>query len=268
MLTEMRDAVLGFTTRKLVNLARRAIDHPTWLRETARSRIRARLDHRRPFSLTDHYRYLGTAEETVTTAYGISAERFGELSARVQVPRRDDGDRWSGGADLLTLAGVVVLLTRPQTVVETGVALGFTSAVILAALEENGGGQLHSVDLPPLEVDPTFVGQVVPQQLRGRWSLRLGPTRTVLPALTRAIAPIDLFVHDSDHSYAGQIEDYRFAWPSLVAGGTFISDDIGNAAFLDFAAEVGEQPYLVGSRAHGAAVGLLVKGRGHLPRIP
>ena len=199
----------------------------------------------------------------MTAVYGISSERFAQLSARVRIPCRDESHPWSGGIDLLTLTGVVVLLTRPQSVVETGVAMGFTSAVILAALQDNASGALHSVDLPPLQVDPgSFTGQVVPSELRARWSLTLGPTRTVLPALTPSVAPIDLFVHDSDHSYAGQLEDYRLAWPDIAPGATLISDDVCNAAFLDFAAEVGERPWLVGSAAHNAAVGLLVKSSG------
>ncbi len=248
------------TTRKVVNATRRAIQNPVWLRETLRGKVRARADLKRPFVLAEHHRYLGTVERTVTVAYGISAERFRELSARVRVPVRDE-DNWSGGDDMLTLTGVVVLLARPRSVVETGVAMGFTTAVILAAMEENGEGALHSVDLPPLQVDPdAFIGQVVPLELRSRWSLRVGPTRTVLPVLTPSVAPIDLFVHDSDHSYAGQLEDYRLAWPDIAAGGTLISDDVCNPAFIDFAAEVGERPWLIGSGEHDAAVGLLLKG--------
>lgn len=249
------------STTKVVNAARRAIAHPVWLRETMRGKLRARSDVKKHLSLAAYVGDFESVEHTVMAAYGISSERYKALRGRVRIPERASDDPWSGGAELLELAGVVVLLKRPQIVVETGVAMGFTSAVILAALHENRCGVLHSVDLPPLRVDPdTFVGRVVPNELRDSWSLMFGPTRTVLPTLLRSIGPIDIFVHDSDHSHDGQSEDYRLAWPALARGGTLISDDVCNPAFLDFAAEVAAFPHLIGSPDHDAAVGLLVKG--------
>lgn len=118
----------------------------------------------------------------------------------------------------------MVLLRRPSVVVETGVAMGFSTTVILAAMDDNDAGVLHSIDLPPLQVDAgTFVDEVVPDELRGRWTLHVGPSRILLPGLARKLAPIDLFVHDSEHSYAGQYEDYRQVWPHLACGACLIS---------------------------------------------
>jgi predicted O-methyltransferase YrrM len=246
---------------KPVNAARRAVAHPAWLRETLRGKLRARSDRRKHLSLASHAAEFENVERTITAAYGISSVRYQALCGRLRIPLRLADDMWSAGPELLELTGVVALLRRPQIVVETGVAMGFTSAVILAALDDNGSGLLHSVDLPPLKVDPeTFVGRVVPRELRGRWSLTFGPTRTVLPSLLVSVAPIDMFVHDSDHSYDGQLEDYRLVWPALATGGALISDDVCNPAFLEFAAEVGACPYLIGSHGQDAAVGLLVKG--------
>ncbi|MEJ7786114.1 MAG: class I SAM-dependent methyltransferase [Solirubrobacteraceae bacterium] len=85
------------------------------------------------------------------------------------------------------------------------------------------------------------------------------PSRILLPGLVRKLSPIDLFVHDSDHSYAGQVEEYRQVWPHLERGASLISDDVCNPAFTDFANEVGERPYLIAPQGHSSAVGLLVK---------
>lgn len=230
------------------------------MRETVRGKLRARADRGHAFSLADHTEHLCSVPEAITGAFGVRAHECRSLQARVRIPPAPSGAGWGGGEYILQIIGTVVLLRRPTVVVETGVAMGFTTAVVLAAMEENEVGTLHSIDLPPLQVDATeFVGAVVPSDLRARWTLHVGPSRTLLPALARKLAPIDLFIHDSDHSYAGQSEEYRQAWPHLARGACLISDDVCNHAFTDFAAEVGERPFLIAPPGHPSAVGLLVK---------
>lgn len=246
---------------KLANATRRGIRHPLWLRETVRTKLRARADRDRPaFSPTDHPEHLCSVAEALRDAFGVGAGELRRARAGVRLPPAPDGAVWGGGRDILDLVGSVVLLRRPSIVLETGVAMGFTTAVILAALEDNGAGELHSIDLPPLQVDPAaFVGEVVPEPLRGRWTLHVGPSRTLLGPLARRLAPIDVFVHDSDHSYAAQHEEYLRVWPHLAPGGCLISDDVSNPAFVEFAGQVAERPYLMAPPGHDAAVGLLVK---------
>lgn len=105
----------------------------------------------------------------------------------------------------------VVRLVRPETVVETGVASGKSSALILLALDHNAHGSLTSIDLPnrPGDVLPDGalthtggrdVGWLVPEYLRERWDLRLGDTRSLLPAAIDAVGPVDVFFHDSLHT--------------------------------------------------------------------
>lgn len=167
---------------------------------------------------------------------------------------------WDAKPELLEIVAAVTRIVRPAVVVETGVARGYTTAVTLGAMHANGHGRLHSLDLPPLVVDPDeFVGQVIPDHLRYRWTLTVGPSRQRLPGLVAAVAPIDVFLHDSDHTYESQIEEYQTAWPHLVAGGILISDDIGNRAFTDFAAEVGGTPLIVRKRGKRTGIGLMRK---------
>ena len=252
----------GAASRKLANVARRAIRNPRWLGETIRGKARARSGRNRGFALADRSEHLCSVSEALGDAFGASPEECRSLAARVRVPSAPPGSAWGGGPDILELTGSVVLLRRPLTVVETGVAMGFSTAVILAAMRDNGAGLLHSIDLPPLQVDAaSFVGEAVPQELRDRWTLHVGPARTLLPGLLNELPAIDLFVHDSDHSYAAQFEEYWQAWPQLAVGACLISDDVCNPAFTDFAEEVGERPYLIAPPGHDAAVGLLVKTR-------
>ena len=112
------------------------------------------------------------------------SERFGEVwdatigdltAAGLRVGRAsyggwNDGDRAQAEAIWCLVAHM-----RPTTVVETGVAHGLTSRVILEGLKRNGSGQLWSIDLPA--VDPALTsrdrhsrpgGSPVPLDLCGR----------------------------------------------------------------------------------------------------
>jgi len=109
----------------------------------------------------------------------------------------------------------LVRLLRPRHVVEVGVSSGVSSAYMLEALERVGRGTLHSVDLPKLETRtlsrgrsryPSWAlppgrssGWAVPLPLRGRWDLRLGDKRRVVPLLVEEEFPVDMFVYDVPH---------------------------------------------------------------------
>jgi predicted O-methyltransferase YrrM len=139
----------------------------------------------------------------------------------------------NGTVTLGTLCYLACRYLRPRVVVETGVAYGVTSTYILAALEDNDYGELHSIDLPPLALDAAaHIGYFVPPELRSRWKLNLGPAKKLLPQLLERTKPIDLFVHDSLHTYSHMKWEFEAALSALRPGGMLISDDIdGNRAF-------------------------------------
>ena len=62
------------------------------------------------------------------------------------------GSGYDGGVSLARAAYTAVRHLKPDSVVETGVARGVTSRVVLEALKQNGVGHLWSIDLPPLAV--------------------------------------------------------------------------------------------------------------------
>ena len=78
----------------------------------------------------------------------------------------------------------IVAHVRPARVVETGVAHGLTSRVILEGLDRNGSGHLWSVDLPAVDsaLHPE-IGMAVPDGLRSRWTYVQGTGRERLPHL-------------------------------------------------------------------------------------
>ena len=151
----------------------------------------------------------------------------------------------------------------PSTVVETGVCYGVTSAFLLQALKVNGSGHLHSVDLPPLRKDAElYVGRFVPAELRGLWTLHRGSSRRILPPLLSKLGPIDIFVHDSLHTYRNMQNEFALAWASLRPGAILISDDVaGNAAFLELAARPDvARSVVINEQAKDSLFGVVVKG--------
>jgi len=169
----------------------------------------------------------------------------------------DDGDQG--------LARVVWCLTRhlsAKSVVETGVARGITSRVILEALERNGGGRLCSIDLPAL--DTSFhdeIGAAVPSDLRARWTYLNGTSRRRLPALLNELGEIDLFVHDSSHTTRNLRFELEHTW-SALGKGAIVADDIErNEAFGSFTRERPETPaFVAAADDSGAQFGILLKG--------
>ena len=187
----------------------------------------------------------GDVEAAVTTLLSIpnpldSSPRLIAIQKHIEALRVEKTDGpfppegfHNGTVTLGTLCYLACRYLRPRVVVETGVAYGVTSTYILAALEDNHYGELHSIDLPPLALDATAnVGYFIPPELRARWKLNLGPAKKLLPQVLERMKPIDLFVHDSLHTYSHMKWEFEMALSALRPGGLLISDDIdGNRAF-------------------------------------
>ncbi len=155
---------------------------------------------------------------------------------------------------------------RPEIVVETGVANGLSSSIILKALDENGEGRLYSVDMPYVvegeEDEKTGAvippgrssGWAVPESLKGRWELILGDTFNETPKVLEKVEKIDIFIHDSDHSYEGMMFEFSLAWRHLRKGGVLLADNIDfSDAFSDFSEAKGLKKYRAGD------LGMLIK---------
>lgn len=174
------------------------------------------------------------AEILAEPALGEVEERTRRLLGEI---RASDAfsQRWAADSLLARLCYLACRLTTPETVVETGVAYGVSSAFILRALEQNGRGTLHSVDLPPLRREyERFWGVAVPDGHQERWRLHRGSSRRVLPGLLREAGPVDLFVHDSLHTSRNMRREFEIVWPNLRPGGILLADDVErNSAFAD-----------------------------------
>jgi hypothetical protein len=134
----------------------------------------------------------------------------------------------------------IARLRRPRHIVEVGVSSGVSSAYLLQALDRNGSGTLHSIDRPQLEGHghgprrsdtPSWSipsgqssGWAVPMSLRGRWDLRLGDKRAVIPLLAEELPRVDLVVYDVPHSDRDAAREFRELDRRLSSRGVAIAD--------------------------------------------
>lgn len=146
----------------------------------------------------------------------------------------------NGDFFLARLCYVACRALRPRQVVETGVCYGVTTAFLLQALQENGVGELHSIDLPPLGRSARdFVGILVPAGLRARWNLYRGTSRMVLPQVLKKIGNLNFFLHDSLHTCRNIRRELEMITPYLFGPAVVLSDDIeGNPAFNEWVEKV------------------------------
>jgi predicted O-methyltransferase YrrM len=146
----------------------------------------------------------------------------------LEVGRASYGNWDDGDARLARLVWCLVRHLHPERVVETGVARGFTTATVLTALARNGRGGLWSIDVPPLIesrlADET--GVVVPDDVRGRWTLVRGSSRRRLSDVLRDLGSVDLFLHDSMHTTRNVRFELAAIWPHLAPGGVAVVDDV------------------------------------------
>ncbi|MBZ5659099.1 MAG: class I SAM-dependent methyltransferase [Acidobacteriia bacterium] len=132
-------------------------------------------------------------------------------------------------------------LTRalaPDLVVETGVSSGISSTYLLLACRLNGKGHVYSIDIDNKEylAPGNRIGWIVPDDLKTRWSLLLGDSHVVLPHILSQLAQVDIFIHDSSHTYENMKFEFETSYPYIRPGGLLLSDDTNfNAAFSECA---------------------------------
>ena len=155
------------------------------------------VEPQRRIALIDYREHLLDERTAVLSALGVSEVKYEAAAARFWAPPSDSAAPragWDARQSLQSLVNIAVCLVKPHTMVETGVARGYTTAVALAAMRDNGVGRLYSVDLPALEYEGrAAIGDVIPAEFRSRWELELGPSRTILRSSWHAWRPSTSF---------------------------------------------------------------------------
>ena len=141
---------------------------------------------------------------------------------------------------------LIIRILKPKIIVETGVGTGRSTAFILQALEDNNRGYLYSIDLNPGS------GSAIPDHLKYRWFFILGESRDVLPYLLSLLKRIDIFLHDSSHTYENMTFEFENAWRFLVKGGVLLADNVDwNTAFKDFCIKYNLSPVCLSKKFVG-----------------
>ena len=142
-----------------------------------------------------------------------------------------------GGGGAYRLLYFLTRYLKPDCIVETGVAAGYSTHAFLTAIQNNGKGRLFSSDFPYFRLsDPErYIGVLVEQELKSDWELFIDGDRANLPRILKRADRIDLFHYDSDKSYSGR----RFAVSQIERKmspqAVMIFDDIqDNSHFHDY----------------------------------
>jgi len=142
---------------------------------------------------------------------------------------------------------IICRTKKPEKVFETGVAYGHSSCFILEALYENNKGKLFSIDsiFRPWETKEK-IGSMIPKKLRVNWEINFGESKNNLKKSLDKEKSIDIFLHDSLHTYDNMMFEFETSWKYIKKNGFLLSDDIsGNNAFYDFCKKYNLKPLIL-----------------------
>jgi hypothetical protein len=136
---------------------------------------------------------------------------------------------------------------KPDVVVETGVARGVTSRLVLEAMSLNERGHLWSIDLPHPFCPEVHheTAAAIPGAAHPRWTYVRGSSRRRLPSLLAELGHVDIFVHDSLHTARNMGFEMRAAWAAMPSGGIMLVDDVYNQSFAEFVEHAGKPEAIV-----------------------
>lgn len=120
---------------------------------------------------------------------------------------------------------------KPNVVMETGVEDGFSTAIILNALNLNKKGKLISIEVS------NDVGRLVKNMNVSRWQLRVGPPKVTLKNALSKEKEIDIFIHDSDHRTENIMFELGNAIKKMAKGGYIMCDDVQEENFMKFVSD-------------------------------
>lgn len=143
-----------------------------------------------------------------------------------------------GGGGFYPLIYFVTRYRKPTTILETGVAAGYSSHAFLSALEKNAAqgsqGNLYSSDFPYFRIEnpEKYIGILVPESLKSRWNLFIDGDAKNLPKIMASVNSIDLFHYDSDKRYSGREQAMQYVGPKLSDKAIVIMDDINDNRYF------------------------------------
>lgn len=160
-----------------------------------------------------------------------------------------------GGGGCYELLYFLTRLHRPSTVLETGVAAGWSTLAILSAIDKNGHGFLHSSEFPYVRLanPESYVAYLVPEELRrGPWRLYLKGDRRNLDAILTDDVRLDLVHYDSDKRRGGRDFFVRRIKDHMAPDAIMVFDDANQDLFFrDFVEGSGFRVFAHGDKFVG-----------------
>ena len=145
----------------------------------------------------------------------------------------------------------LMLACRPRNIVETGTQFGVSAASMGKCKAEFNLST--SIDTFDVVANPLIAKSLVVD-----YHLMMSPVRKNFIKFLKELPYLDIFFHDSDHSYENMLFEFAFAW-DIMKCNILLSDDIdNNYAFADFC----RKRNLVGFRVlieKGPALGLILR---------
>ncbi|MEJ3749231.1 class I SAM-dependent methyltransferase [Actinomycetes bacterium KLBMP 9797] len=204
------------------------------LRTSARWLFTSREHHNYTYDLTrlsrEHLAWFVsvTCDTPIKQVKDFLAEIEGDDALRQHIERATAASARRGLADRRVRYArrigwyAIVRARKPAHVVETGVDKGLGTCVLAAALLRNAAegapGRVTSLDINP---EAGYLAKTPP------WSevvdLVIGDSVASIGALDR---PVDLFLHDSDHSVAHERREFEAVEPKLAPGAMLLTDNV------------------------------------------
>lgn len=204
--------------------------------------------------------------DVATFAEGVSPENWKlsvefEESCKALKVKNNKGINPSGpGA--IDLLYFLTLTLKPQVVIETGVAAGWSSLAFLQAMKVNKRGMLYSSDLPnAFAIEHNLIRPtIVPEKLKESWVLDVRGDDIALKSFLEKVTSIDIFHYDSDKSNRGRNSAFNLVRPYLSKNAIVIFDDINeNLHFSSIVREL-EKDFKV-FRSGNKYIGMIMWGR-------
>lgn len=142
-----------------------------------------------------------------------------------------------GGGGFYPFLYFITRYTKPNNIVETGVAAGFSSYAFLTAIDFNQKGHLYSSDFPyfRLPSPEKYIGIVVEESLKKYWNLYIEGDEINLGKILGKVDKIDIFHYDSEKSYSGRKIAMSLIADKLSSQSIILIDDIqDNSFFYDY----------------------------------
>lgn len=139
----------------------------------------------------------------ISEAKKLTHEILGPHSNSASIERKQFFDKkYDIGENTALAICSLILNYQPRTVIETGVAAGLSSTIVLSALTcASPSGRLVSVDITEK------CGELIPGHLKFSWDFRVlkGDKRRAFGKILDSVADCEVFIHDSDHSSTWQM---------------------------------------------------------------